>query len=285
MLQEPVIRKYVLEFLSTIKIKYHIVELDVNDTVTFQLCGILRRMTMRQFSLALGLYSTDKMNNNLYVIYHENCVRNRPNNYKPTPYVMDISTKNHYETPVSYSTIKNPIRRLVHKLLTLTITGRYSIKEKITLADLFYLRSMDGGELVDVPWHVSKLLCDKAKDDSDEKFKAVEARMAQEEDNGSPKRCPNMSFTNRHRVMDDRLGEIYEHIYKLGGEMEKLTKVMSGMSEQYDEFYGEFRLMRLMQESPQTYFTAPPDLATNLFGLFGDVPSTSHHHVNDMDEE
>ncbi|GJX34086.1 hypothetical protein Tco_0245643 [Tanacetum coccineum] len=85
-------------------------------------------------------------------------------------------------------------------------------------------------------------------DDSDEKFKVVEVRRAQEEDKGSPGRCPNMSFTNRHRVMDDRHGEIYKHIYKLGGEMEKLTKVMSGMSEQYDEFYGEFRLMRLAQE-------------------------------------
>ncbi|GKA28950.1 hypothetical protein Tco_0715195 [Tanacetum coccineum] len=49
------------------------------------------------------------------------------------------------------------------QLLTLTNTGRYSVKEKVTLANLFYLHSMDGGELVDVPWHVVKFLCDKAK--------------------------------------------------------------------------------------------------------------------------
>ncbi|GJU94110.1 hypothetical protein Tco_1318866 [Tanacetum coccineum] len=45
--------------------------------------------------------------------------------------------------------------------------------------------------------------------------------------------------------MDDRLGEIDEHIYKMGGEVEEITKVVSGMSEQYDQFYGEFRSMRL----------------------------------------
>ncbi|GJT24065.1 hypothetical protein Tco_0894002 [Tanacetum coccineum] len=133
--------------------------------------------------------------------------------------------------------------------------------------------------------------------------------------------------------MDESLGEIDDHIYKLGGEMEELTKVVSSMSEQYDEFYGDFRSMRLEQDrfqswntsymsqllsyhhlnhahfdgsqytyipeildfgvkqgvnfmsNPQTYSAAPPDPAANQFGLFGDAPSTSHHHGNDMDEE
>ncbi|GJV48169.1 hypothetical protein Tco_1438381 [Tanacetum coccineum] len=108
------------------------------------------------------------------------------------------------------------------------------------------------------------------------------------------------------------------------------------MSEQYDQFYGEFRSMRLEQErfqsyntshmsqlqsyhhldhthfdgtqytyvpdipdlgvqqgmnfmnNPQTYSTTLSTAHTNLFGLFGnprDVPFTSHHPGNDMDEE
>ncbi|GJZ03067.1 hypothetical protein Tco_0521028 [Tanacetum coccineum] len=40
---------------------------------------------------------------------------------------------------------------------------RHSGKEKVTLDDLFLLHSMDGGVSVDVPWHVAKFLCDKAK--------------------------------------------------------------------------------------------------------------------------
>ncbi|GJY61155.1 hypothetical protein Tco_0461812 [Tanacetum coccineum] len=103
------------------------------------------------------------------------------------------------------------------------ITGQYTVKEKVMLADLFYFRSMDGGELVDVPWHVAKFLYDNAKvvqkkskiigahligriarhlglmshaalrvakivadrqDDSDEEFEAAEARRVQEKDEG-----------------------------------------------------------------------------------------------------
>ncbi|GJT19796.1 hypothetical protein Tco_0878502 [Tanacetum coccineum] len=41
--------------------------------------------------------------------------------------------------------------------------SRQSGKEKVTLDDLFLLHSMDGGVSVDVPWHVAKFLCDKAK--------------------------------------------------------------------------------------------------------------------------
>ncbi|GJV17875.1 hypothetical protein Tco_1363198 [Tanacetum coccineum] len=40
---------------------------------------------------------------------------------------------------------------------------RHNGKEKVTLDDLFLLHSMDGGVSVDVPWHVAKFLCDKAK--------------------------------------------------------------------------------------------------------------------------
>ncbi|GJS21238.1 hypothetical protein Tco_0449870 [Tanacetum coccineum] len=97
-----------------------------------------------------------------------------------------------------------------------------------------------------------------------------------------------MSFTNGLKAMDDRLGEIDEHIYKMGGEVEELTAVMSWMSKQYDQFYGEFRSMRLEQESPQMYLTAPFTAPTNPFSLFdnpGDVPCISHHRENAMDEE
>ncbi|GKG16782.1 hypothetical protein Tco_0361739, partial [Tanacetum coccineum] len=40
--------------------------------------------------------------------------------------------------------------------------------------------------------------------------------------------------------------------------------------------------------NPQMYSTAPSTAPTNPFGLFNnpeDVPSTSRHHGNDMDED
>ncbi|GKG60705.1 hypothetical protein Tco_0614267, partial [Tanacetum coccineum] len=44
---------------------------------------------------------------------------------------------------------------------------------------------------------------------------------------------PNMSNANRLRAMDERLGEIVNDV-------DELTYVVSGMSEQYDQFYEEF---------------------------------------------
>ncbi|GKC89341.1 hypothetical protein Tco_1149990 [Tanacetum coccineum] len=64
----------------------------------------------------------------------------RPNNYNPTAYFIDISTRKHYDTKC-----------------------RHNAKEKVTLEDLFLLYSMDGGDIINVPWNVAKFLSDKAK--------------------------------------------------------------------------------------------------------------------------
>ncbi|GKB36035.1 hypothetical protein Tco_0880977 [Tanacetum coccineum] len=208
----------------------------------------------------------------------------------------------------------NPTRRLVHRLLTLSVVGRHSAKEKVTLDDLFLLHSMDGGDMVDVPWVVAKFLSDKAKgskkkslivgahligriarsyslmtptymrvvtldketsllnvtklvdlgicrynglrlgellddqlDNNEDKAIAAEAGEAHD-DEGGVRRRPNMTFTNRLRAMDDRLWDIDTNIYKLSNDVEDLTYVVSRMSEQYDQFYGEFRHMRIEQE-------------------------------------
>ncbi|GKA00196.1 hypothetical protein Tco_0672746 [Tanacetum coccineum] len=143
----------------------HIDALNEADTMVFQLGGERRSMTMRQFIEALGLYTHQEMNNNLFEPFYDSCYKSRPINYNPTQYVLNINTRANYDTqhPPSYTSIRNPIRRLVHHLLTFSIAGRHSGKEKVTLDDLFLLHSMDGGVSVDVPWHVAKFLCDKAK--------------------------------------------------------------------------------------------------------------------------
>ncbi|GKD19399.1 hypothetical protein Tco_1208557, partial [Tanacetum coccineum] len=180
---------------------------------------------------------------------------------------------------------------------------RHSGKEKVTLDDLFLLHSMDGGVSVDVPWHVAKFLCDKAKG-SKRKSPIVGAHLigriasyyglmtlgalmnvtlgpetssmsvaklvdlgickynglgigemvaeipevAGDDDDGARQveiggvgRHPNMSNANRLRAMDERLGEIVNDI-------NELTYVVSGMSEQYDQFYGEFGQWQTEQE-------------------------------------
>ncbi|GKE05882.1 hypothetical protein Tco_1397900 [Tanacetum coccineum] len=244
-------------------------------------------MSMRQFILALGLYTEEEINNNLFGLFCDAYFRNMPNNYNLTDYCIGITTRNHYDSshPPSYTTIKSLIRHLVHRLLTLSVVGRHNAREKFTLEYLFFLHSMDGGEMVDIPWNLAKFLSDKAKgivtlgpktsllsvaklvdlgiyrynrlglgelvddqlDNSGDEVAATEARRAQYEA-GGVRRHPNMSLTNRLRDMDDRLGDMDTNIYKLSNDVKDLTYVVSGMYEQYDQFYGEFGQMRMEQE-------------------------------------
>nr|GEW27304.1 transcription factor MYB44-like [Tanacetum cinerariifolium] len=254
-IQEPVIREYVLEFLSSFKFRDHVVELDIFDIMVFQLGGVKRSMTMRQFILALGLYTAEEMNNILFELFHDACIRNRPNDYNPATYCIGITTHNHYDIrrSPSYTSIKNPIRRLVHRSM---MAGAHLIGRTARYYGLMiraYLRVVTLGQettLLDIEKLVElgicrynglgqgELVADKL-DDSEDEATAVESREAQEEE-GGVRRLPNTSFTNRLRAIDDRLGDIDSNIYTLSTEVEDLTAVVSGMSEQYDQFYGEF---------------------------------------------
>ncbi|GKF67776.1 hypothetical protein Tco_0197455, partial [Tanacetum coccineum] len=51
----------------------------------------------------------------------------------------------------SYTTIKEPLRRLCHRLIAFTIAGRGQAPEKVTTIDLYYLRRMYEGT-VNVPY-------------------------------------------------------------------------------------------------------------------------------------
>ncbi|GJX43238.1 hypothetical protein Tco_0259914 [Tanacetum coccineum] len=52
----------------------------------------------------------------------------------------------------SYTLIKEPLRRLCHRLITFTISGRGHARKKVTTTDLFFLRSMNEGTVVNVPY-------------------------------------------------------------------------------------------------------------------------------------
>ncbi|GJV45599.1 hypothetical protein Tco_1430135 [Tanacetum coccineum] len=159
-----------------------------------------------------------------------------------------ISTKCDFDikNPFSYTTIKTPIRRLVHRLITLSVSRRFSGREKVTIADLFYLHNMDEGMLVDVPWKVARyfeLMSGNALNAVTRGHDTTLYDIVKSEDLG----------IIRLRVMNDRLGEIDQSIYGLADEVEKLTQVVLSMFEQYDQFYREFGQMRLEQQMYQSW--------------------------------
>nr|GEU79716.1 hypothetical protein [Tanacetum cinerariifolium] len=119
-------------------------------------------------------------------------------------------------------------------------SGRHSRKEKVTLDDLFLLHIMDGGARVDVPWsrdftfeygkargfgicRYNGLGLGGLVDDlPDNEGNKVAGAGEDQDDDGGVRRCPNMSFTNRLRVIDERLGT-------LSTEVHDLTYVVSGI--------------------------------------------------------
>ncbi|GJS23965.1 hypothetical protein Tco_0452597 [Tanacetum coccineum] len=195
-----------------------------------------------------------------------------------------------------------------------TIHGGRSLQELDEFCRVSF--SMDGGELVDVPWHVAKFLYDNAKV-VQKKSKIIGAHLigriarhlglmshaalrvvtrGQETQLLDLAKLGALSIV-RLRVIDDRIGEIDEHIYKLGYEIEEVIKLLSYHHLDHTYFDGtQYTYVPNIPDlgvehgvyfisSPQTYFTAPPDPSANPFGLFGDVPSTFHHCGNDMDKE
>nr|GEX55870.1 hypothetical protein [Tanacetum cinerariifolium] len=79
--------------------------LDVVDTLYFQLGGAIRRMTWRQFILALGLHIVEEM--------------------------VEDGFQAYWLAP-SYVYIRDPVRRLCHEMISCSISGRGQEHEKVT---------------------------------------------------------------------------------------------------------------------------------------------------------
>nr|GEY00025.1 hypothetical protein [Tanacetum cinerariifolium] len=102
----------------------------------------------------------------------------------------------------SYTSIRDPLRRLCHRLITVSNSGRGEAPEKVTATDLFYLRSMDEGTTVNVPYLLAQYL-----------FRYIEGR----------KRGARLSSRNF-------IGRLAEHF-----EIARLKEEVHGIRESLDE--------------------------------------------------
>ncbi|GJY10546.1 hypothetical protein Tco_0378731 [Tanacetum coccineum] len=86
--------------------------------------GARHRLSWRQFIVALGLHMGEEMES-------------------PAGYFLG--------TTLSYTSIRNLILRLCHRLIACSIAWRSQAPEKVIMTDLFYLRGMDVGS-INVPY-------------------------------------------------------------------------------------------------------------------------------------
>nr|GEW13154.1 hypothetical protein [Tanacetum cinerariifolium] len=113
---------------STLRFGEALLDLDMVGALQFQLGGVRRRMSWREFILALGLHSAEEMQTASFGI-----------------------------PPPSYTLIRDPMLRLCHRLFTCSITRRSQAPEKVTVTGLFYLGGMDVGS-VNVPYLLAMYL-------------------------------------------------------------------------------------------------------------------------------
>ncbi|GKE80204.1 hypothetical protein Tco_1550204 [Tanacetum coccineum] len=118
--------------------------LDVADTLYFQLGGARRRMMWRQFILALGLHTKQEMAEAGFGAYWVGSDRLILDKGALRDYWMEILFGRDFLVPApSYVLIRDPVRRLCHRMIAYSISGMGQAPEKVTGVDLFYLRSMD----------------------------------------------------------------------------------------------------------------------------------------------
>ncbi|GKC38197.1 hypothetical protein Tco_1050581, partial [Tanacetum coccineum] len=123
----PLVREFILEFLSTCRMSNTEMGLDVADRLYFQLGG-------------------------------SGSERVIPDKGDLRYYWIEISSdKDFLGLAPSYVHIRDPVRRLCHRMITCSISGRGQGTEKGTRVDLFNLRTMDRGTS-NVPYLLAQYL-------------------------------------------------------------------------------------------------------------------------------
>ncbi|GJV60857.1 hypothetical protein Tco_1466957 [Tanacetum coccineum] len=90
-IRAPLVREFILEFLSTCRMSDTKMGLDVADTLCFQLGGVKRRMTWTQFILALGLHTEQEMTKVGFGAYWDGSDRLIPDKGDLRDYWIEIS--------------------------------------------------------------------------------------------------------------------------------------------------------------------------------------------------
>ncbi|GKA81337.1 hypothetical protein Tco_0788029 [Tanacetum coccineum] len=122
---------FMLEFFSTCRISDAKLGLDKADTLCFQLGGARRRMTWRQFILALGLHTSEEMAEDGFEAYWLGSTRAIPDKGDLRNYWIEVSLDGDFlGVAPSYVYIRDPVRRLCHIKISYNISSRGQAPKK-----------------------------------------------------------------------------------------------------------------------------------------------------------
>ncbi|GJR06722.1 hypothetical protein Tco_0529706 [Tanacetum coccineum] len=134
-IRAPLVRELMLEFFSTCRMSDIEMGLYVANTLCFQLARARHRMTWRQFILALGLHTKEEMVEAGFGAYWSGSERVIPDKGDLRDYWMEISSDRDFlGLAPSYVFIRDPMRRLCHRIIACIIYGRGQAPEKAWVA-------------------------------------------------------------------------------------------------------------------------------------------------------
>ncbi|GKD77664.1 hypothetical protein Tco_1340285, partial [Tanacetum coccineum] len=122
----------------------------VHRVLTLDFEGLIEDLDM---DMTERLRIVDEMETDGFRAYWADCLRGIASKVALADYWTRISSSGDFlGSAPSYILIRVPLRMLCHRLIAFNIFDRGQAPEKVTTNDLFYLRSMDEGTVVNVPY-------------------------------------------------------------------------------------------------------------------------------------
>ncbi|GJY15291.1 hypothetical protein Tco_0385713 [Tanacetum coccineum] len=118
-------------------------ELQSKKIIKFRLGGRAHSLTLLEFARRLGLYQAVELEEDGFNVYFEGGLRN-DDNFNAQDYWLSISQEENLSLSRSHtSTIRNPILRVIHKMITYGLCQRTTGYDKVQKNDLWLLSMFD----------------------------------------------------------------------------------------------------------------------------------------------
>ncbi|GJQ99584.1 hypothetical protein Tco_0522569 [Tanacetum coccineum] len=127
--------------------------------IWFRLYGVEKVLTLPKFAVLLGLYEEDELNHRLFAIHF-------------TKLEVDDKLFNHEafwqriwkltSTNPRTSLIKEPLMRIVHKLLVRYLVHRVGSKERCQKRDMWMMSALEESRGINLAWVIAEHLCKHA---------------------------------------------------------------------------------------------------------------------------
>ncbi|GJS35498.1 hypothetical protein Tco_0533880 [Tanacetum coccineum] len=118
-------------------------ELQTKKIIKFRLSGRAHSLTLLEFARRLGLYQAVELEEDGFNVYFEGGLRN-DENFNAQDYWLSISREDNLSLSRSHtSTIRNPILRVIHKMITYGLCQRTTGYDKVQKNDLWLLSMFD----------------------------------------------------------------------------------------------------------------------------------------------